>query len=387
MMPTKEMMFRSFLSGYINQNVLDECWIKQSPYSTIKELHEFRAIETLEAHGMNHKISETVVSIIPKIERPVSHLLLMFAFFKAIFAKLFTQRIALKNKIVTLQLNFQERRFKELLKSGEITDGLVVVKIPGQISKYRKTEVVSVFSGISWRQMLLSFFYSWQFVCFVQNKYGKKDSLFRSYSSFEYFLAFFYFSNLDESNTLTYVDTIARWAYIYEKMPHKKIWVQHGKLDDSTYFIKINNVDIAYYINERQKDICEKYLFGNSPVAKYRKLFEYSGQEKMKNNGNKEVLIICHSFFDAYQKQVLSSTYGKGVNIYMKPHPEDRIEVYQELQKQYPELEILGKYDFPKVDYVISYDSTLADEYEMHDIEVIKYEAQDYKDKLKSIIE
>jgi hypothetical protein len=74
------------------------------------------------------------------------------------------------------------------------------------------------------------------------------------------------------------------------------------------------------------------------------------------------------------------------VNIYLKPHPADNIDTYEKLKDEYPEIVILSKFDYPKVDYVISYDSTLADEYEMHDLPVIRYKDDDFALKMEGIV-
>ena len=62
------------------------------------------------------------------------------------------------------------------------------------------------------------------------------------------------------------------------------------------------------------------------------------------------------------------------MNIYLKPHPGDKDNPeYPRMAEQYDAV-IVPKTGYPKVDVVISYDSTLADEYDDVGVHVIRYD-------------
>ena len=104
--------------------------------------------------------------------------------------------------------------------------------------------------------------------------------LFRSYSSFEYFLSYFFINRSRLTNKYYFVNTYDRWAYIFGDIKHETYFIQHGILSGDVLIKKIGRVDYAYYIDKEQKDICEKILFDNVPVARYRNRMNFSGNGK-----------------------------------------------------------------------------------------------------------
>ena len=69
----------------------------------------------------------------------------------------------------------------------------------------------------------------------------------------------------------------------------------------------------------------------------------------------------------------------------LKPHPMDDLVYYQKKESEYPSIIILSKFEYPKVDLIISYDSTLADEYEMKGIDVLRYNDENFESTIQSI--
>lgn len=77
----------------------------------------------------------------------------------------------------------------------------------------------------------------------------------------------------------------------------------------------------------------------------------------------------------------------KDVNLYIKPHPGDKDNPdYREMSDKY-ECVIVPKSGYPHVDIVVSYESTLADEYEDVGVKVVRYDIlnnlEDIKKHLK----
>lgn len=367
--------------GYITTRHNDDKLLSfGAVHKTYKELKKDRAKEKLVEYGMPRWAATMSIKVAQHIETFVSLMMCTFMFLNYSLKYVRTNRLSFQGEKFFPKLNAQENIVKNLYGSiGMGTQDLTVIDIPEQYTKYKEFKTVSVFSGITYGQLWKSFITSLRLTCFVIRKYKSKDLLFRTYSSFPFFLCYFFVENLDNSNELIFYNHYDRWMYLFGNSHLRKTYVQHGKLWHD--HIKRIKCDVAYYINANQREILEYTLFDNKPEAKYRKVFDYSGMDKLKDNHFKNLLIVCISTYSDQHTGVVKELYGGKVNIYLKPHPRDNMDIYNNLQKKYPEIVLLGKFDYPKVDYVLSYESTLADEYEMHDIPVLKYNDIDFKEK------
>ena len=375
----REQMMRCYLVGYITQRHNDYKIVAQNhELDNYKDFKILSAQEKLKEYGMPEWIAKMAISMARLMERTASFCMCLWMFLSCSLKSLLVKRQTYHGKKFYPKLNYQEKRIINILGSaGYKPEDVTIINIPGQYTKYEIMPKVSVFSGISYGQMWKSFIYAVRTVFFMKQKFGKDDLLFRSYSSFPFYLCFYFISNLDESNELVFVNHYDRWMYMCGNSRLHKIYVQHGKLWQD--HINRINCDVAYYLSRSQKDILEYTLFNNKPEAHFRKVFDYSGLEKLKNNGKKDLLIVCLTIYADRHEGIVEQLYGKNVNIYLKPHPGDNLGIYENLQQRCPDIVVLGKFDYPKVDYVISYDSTLADEYEMHDIPVLLYSNPDYE--------
>ena len=93
--------------------------------------------------------------------------------------------------------------------------------------------------------------------------------------------------------------------------------------------------------------------------------------------GDKAILIIA--YFDLFyekERKLISLLQNRAVKIYLKNHPLFPASVYSDLKKEYDFILLDGPI-FPKVDYVFSYSSTLALEYENLGAKVILYNNMD----------
>ena len=378
-------MMRCYLLGYLTTRHNEYKLVAENnDFHSHKEFKQFGAEEKLVEYGMKRSLARVVTKVAPHFELLLSISMSCLMFLNYTIKFLQKKRKAYHNTKFFPKLNFPETRAINLYSSaGYGIKDLTAIDIPGQYTKYEKVSVVSVFSGISYSQLLASFVNSIRLSCFMIHKYRSIDMLFRSYSSFPFFLCFYFVENLDDSNELVCYNHYDRWMYLMGNSCLHKTYIQHGKLWRDN--IARISCDVAYYISKSQQEILEYTLFNNKPHANYRKVFEYSGTDKLKNNGKIDVLIICQTLFFNEQDAVLQLLNNKNVNIYIKPHPMDNYDAYSNYLNYNPEIVILEKFDYPKVDYVISYDSTLADEYEMHDITVLKYNDENYSSRLSEL--
>jgi hypothetical protein len=98
------------------------------------------------------------------------------------------------------------------------------------------------------------------------------------------------------------------------------------------------------------------------------------------SGSKKKVLIVsCITFYDR-EVEILKDLKGLDVEVYLKAHPGLTNDAcYRKIQKEYG-FNYITENIFPKVDFVISYDSTLAYEYMAWNIPVYMYEPEEKYD-------
>lgn len=376
-------MMRCYIWGYLTQRHNDyRVAAKNAEYSSYYDLRLKRTEVALKRKGTPGSIAGIIARNITPIEKYISYIICTFTFIVYSLMFIFVKRKQYEGMKFCPKLTIYEKMFINIYKSAGYGEKDVThIYIPGQSYTYKELPSVSVFSGISYGQLCKAYVYSIRMCSFMINKYRKEEVSFRAYSSFPFFVCFFFVENLDNSNELVMYNHYDRWMYLLGSSHLKRTYIQHGKLGYDQ--IKRIKCDVAYYINHEQQTILEHTLFDNKPEARFRKSFEYSGMDKLIRNGNKDVLIVCFELLSEKHENVVKCLAGRNINIYLKPHPGDDLNKYDSLTKGYPNVVVLGLFDYPKVDYVISYNSSLADEYEMHDIPVLKYSDSDYDDKFK----
>ena len=280
-------------------------------------------------------------------------------------------------------LTFAGFRLKGLLESIR-PEKVRTLKIPFIKNEYSENEV-DILSCISIRDIIQSLISSWYTIWLMYFKYRKRDPLFRSYSSFEYYLTCCFVDKTQGDNSFVYFNTFDRWAFLMCNTT-RSIFIQHGKLMDTLKLIKVGVPHIAYYLNQRQQLVLEKVLFKGTPSdVKFKKTISFTSNELLVHNEKKNVLLVC--WVNNLDKEwEICSLIGNLVNLYIKPHPGDKDNPeYPKMANQF-NCKIIPKTGFPQVDVVISYDSTLADEYEDVGVKVIRYDLLDSLDEIIKLI-
>ena len=96
-------------------------------------------------------------------------------------------------------------------------------------------------------------------------------------------------------------------------------------------------------------------------------------EEYLLSNNKLNVMLVCNMLFFESEKEIIYALTKEGINLYIKPHPKDNAEIYKALKSS--SFIILGANEFPKVDIVISYQSTLGVKYEQAGVKVLWYDA------------
>lgn len=367
-MLSKKNIIRYYIFGYLNSRVARcTCDI---------HTHKKKKIDHLMIYLNLNKYPQWLVGIVllslVKLELFLSIAIETVQFFYFMFIVIFCCRKIPKNG--TYYFGIREQRLKTILKNANIQPEQVTIII----SKTEDNKIFSDFKQIpllrciSLSDVVRSFVYSIETTCLMHRKYGKNDVLFRSYASFEFYLACFCFFQLDESNEVIYTSTYSRWGYLFGNLPIKTTFLQHGMLGNNLpYLIKAGCPTIGFFLNEEEKDNCCRQLFSGVPEIHYLEGLKFSSNEKLLTNGKRNVLIVCNLIHFNKEEKLAKNLYGLGdYNIYLKPHPLDSYDRYMELNKEVPFI-ILDKKDYPKVDLVVSYNSTLAIEYRDAGVRVI----------------
>ena len=310
--------------------------------------------------------------------------LLVFIQSWVIFGKcLFVKHRTYQGQTFFASLIFASFRLKGLLESVRPKE-IRTLKLPFTKNDYHENEI-DILSVITVSDVRKSLTASWLTIWTQYHKYRKRDLLFRSYSSFEYYLVCCFVKKTENENDFIYYNTYDRWAFL---MCNTKgaTFVQHGKLMDTLSFIKVGTPETAYYLSKKQGIILEKILFKNTPRnVKYRKPMEFTHNEVLQHNGKKNVLLVCWNNNIEYEREICDLLKDQ-FNLYIKPHPGDKDNpAYPEMAERFHGV-IIPKTGYPHVDVVVSYDSTLADEYEDVGVKVIRYDLLKDLSELKHLI-
>ena len=325
-----------------------------------------------------------VLSLFQFLELFISFFIVVYRFLYCIIKKMFTRKETIGTKIITIGEGYPrqiELLSKTTLDSKEIT----VITIPFTSKNlYEKDRHISVLSKLSHRDIVICLLWAMQLMVYMNRKYRKQDVLMRYYSSFDFFMAYLFSNNASESYTFLFFSTYTRWAYLNGGLNNRKIFVQHGFLSGKWKLVKrIGRVDYAFYINEEQRLICEKMLFENSPTYELLEGLKFTMNMP---SDKKSVLIIGNNSYNEIEEEIIKKlSKNRSLVLLVKPHPglKDN-SFYHKMKFEYGVM-LLNKNDYPKVNYVFSYNSTLATQYEDAGIIVYRYKDDTFGEDLNRL--
>lgn len=291
-------------------------------------------------------------------------------------------------KILMLALDIPLFKLSQILKCFPKDEEIKAVQIPF-INSETPYDTYSMYSVVKFNDCGRALILSVRLLLRIFKKYHRYDFLFRAYAAYEFFLSCMYVEHSDESNQFLFVSMNDRWAYLIgNDTKHLNIFIQHGILDERIHYFKFKAPHTAFYINRQQQEFFERKMFiGKPQECNYRPCLEFTSNDKLRQNGNPNLLIICcNKYFELERVYIKQLAKNNKYNIYIKPHPgfKDYNEYYV-LQKKY-DFVILNKEDYPHVDIVLSYDSTLACEYEDVGVPVLRYCDTNFDEEFKIMV-
>ena len=373
---------RYYIYGYLNMYFTDRYFAYDSSMGSYKQ----------------HRLRSVLLYLgLKETKRDISWLSPVFSIFEVFLATLFVfvkalvvtarfmsvKRVDYCDKIFFASLIFASFRVKNLLQSVRPAE-ISTLKIPFIKNEFCENEI-DILSCVTFKDIYSSLITSWFTIWTLYIKYRHRDPLFRSYSCYEYYLTCCFVARTENDNRFVFYNTYDRWAFLMCNT-YEATFIQHGKLMDTLKLIKIGTPDTAYYLNPKQKEILEKILLKKEPNnVKYRNLLEFTSNDLLLDNGKKNVLLVCWNNNIDKEWEICKLLHGT-CNLYIKPHPGDKDNpAYPKMAEKY-HCAIIPKTDYPHVDVVVSYDSTLADEYEDVDVKVIRYDELDDLKEIKKMI-
>ena len=351
-----------------------------------KSYKEFKIGEVFNYAGIRFRPKASLIKLLSKlswVELPIAFFVISIKYVLVLLRRTLTIQKQYEGELFFPMLAIENYREDSLLTC--VKDCPLYFKIPF-IRNKRCENTINILSELKYSQIHKSLWLSFITIFVLYNKYKKRDFFLRSYTTFEFFITCFFVENIETTNKIVHYSLIDRWAFLFCNAKCETFLIQHGKLMSNLELIKHKPSSTVYYISRTQKSVLDKVLFTCEPkTSSYRGGISFSGNNVLKGNGKKNVLVVCNSSFFDKEKKFVELLFGE-VNLYLKPHPGEKDHSkYEQLKQQYG-ITILSKEFYPKVDIVISYDSTLADEYENVGITVIRHDTIQNCNEVESLI-
>lgn len=326
---------------------------------------------------------------------------LIYSFYKVISRRRKNKKVFIKKRLFLEHLRLLYNISK---RAGLQQEDDVWLQMPSNKYKipdnYKK---ITVYDLLNLKEVLLAYCQSLLIHIITVFRYGYKYYLL-SLKSFEWCLIDFALRNVDSNIELYYSNVCDRNAILYDKLPHNnKCMIEHGTMffyhltikspyytwqEDKGYYIwnslYKSSPSKVYCLSVNDKIALERSVIANSPeyiIIGYG--FEPSYIPKRKS------LLIVGNYNLHYDDEVfiVKELQELEIDIFLKNHPTMNDSLYDKL-KETSNIKFIegGSLEYPKVDVLISYDSTLAYEYESIGTKVLFYEDLDLSKIRQTVI-
>lgn len=250
-------------------------------------------------------------------------------------------------------------------------------------TKRQVTLVQAAFSKDLWHAYVLSC----KEISNTRKEYGA-EATYHAMKAYDFHLTRLVLEKNTNITQIVYANMSDRWTCLFSHMEGmEKVLLQHGIIGRGPSEIPrglLGSVDRLYLIS----DVFLPYFqHGMKHIGEIRKIQSaFAPVPCEKKVGTVSVLLVTNPSVDFQkEKNILERMlqYPERFDVYLKPHPRFPFDSYYELQKTYDFRLIEDKTFFPAVDAVVSYESTLAWEYESCNTPVYYYD----HDSTEEIIE
>lgn len=309
----------------------------------------------------------------------------------------------------SLFVSIHERLFSIGSFAGLINDDTVWFKTPMDsdlfnLPKAYKTLTVYDYIRFSdiWRSIIQSIRCRWH----VVNRWGY-ENLMITEKCFRWLLTDMALRRMSPNIELVFCNQLDRIAVLLDKLPNtRKTLVEHGVeyIYSQSEIQKKNNMliycpDVDFYVLNRTyhfHTLTKVYCYSDTDIKAFERSIVKCNPDYMVIGYNfkpsfkpqKKSVLIISDYYNQYEneKQIISLLQGLDIELFLKGHPRNSDGLYDNLRSLYRFVFIPGtKKELPDANLVISYDSTLAHEYESVGSKVIYYGNFDIKD-IRSIV-
>ena len=179
-------------------------------------------------------------------EAIIGSVLVSFRLLYVIVKKSFVKKCEYNNQLFLASNTIAAFRMKLILTSIR-PQQVTCLRIPFIKSNFHENEI-DILGSLSFKDIIQSYTGSLLTIWTIYGKYRKRDVMFRSYSSFEYYLTCCFVRRNEYNNCFVYYATFDRWAFLMSATKNS-IFIQHGNLTDTLHLIKTSTPYTAYYIN------------------------------------------------------------------------------------------------------------------------------------------
>ena len=276
---------------------------------------------------------------------------------------------------------------------AEHVENCTVLKYPDSLADLPGAkQQVTLIQAASYKDLFKAFCLACHEITSVRKTYGK-EATYHALKAYDVHLTRLILENNSDISQIIYGNMADRWACLFSHMEgFEKILIQHGIIGRVPSNIPpgiLGSIDILYLLSDKYLPYFTHCTNSIGSVQKIKSNFTPFPCKKC--DGMITILLIANPAVNFQkEKQVLEllTEYRDKFDIYLKPHPRYSFSPYYELQKDYNFRLIEDKGYFPATDAVISYESTLAWEYESCNVPVFYYDhmaAEEIIDNVKVI--
>lgn len=196
------------------------------------------------------------------------------------------------------------------------------------------------------------------------------------HKAWQFYEAYVGLSKITQNSNIYFSNQSDKYAILFDNIPsRKKILLQHGiALNWGILPCPLRHIDIFYAISEHTWQDAFAYILIGSPQLKF---FNPTISLTDFNLERKSVLIVSEVTYFEQEVEILKALSKLNIEVFLKRHPGfTNDQCYRDLQSKYKFCYITDKV-FPKVDFVVSYFSTLVFEYMEHGIPVYMYNSKE----------
>lgn len=283
-------------------------------------------------------------------------------------------------------------------------ENAVCLRLDGIDVKFDTCNDVGVYRLVSVKECVRAFFYSFCVLPYTY-QYNDGECILLSLNCYKWFLYYFAANTIPSTSTIYFCNQKDRWSLLADALPHNsKVLIQHGTellIHPSPSILgcslHIQNID-SWVMNMPYKlsSISKVYSFTEKEgigikcsILDCNPEFVCSGYglslSHIESVMPKVLIISLSSVYAEREESIVNMLSKYNITIIVKNHPTQNPEVYYKLGDKYHFI-FINEMIFPDADLVISYDSTLALEYQSLGIDVI-YHVDMSNDELARYVE